>query len=148
MPFWLGFVPLLNIYLLHLFSSHNKASLKFFVINLLKIICVDIYLFGHDYFIRYCSPPLIHPPFPYSSPPSPPLPPPPPPPSPPPSRQIVSSTATSSSTFSFSYASSNHVHVKLVLSFQTKAPGAMNWQIVNFLVFRLGCLTHHPSVSA
>ena len=110
LPFWLGFVSVLHIYLLHLLSSRNKASLKFFVINLLKIICVDIYLFGHDYFIRYCSPPLIHPLFPYS-----PSPPPPPPPSSLPSRQIVSSTF-------FSYASSNHVHVKLVSSFQTQAP--------------------------
>ena len=49
-----------------------------FVINLLKIICIDIYLFGHDYIIRYCTPPLLPP-----SPPSPSPPPPPPPPFPP-----------------------------------------------------------------
>ena len=44
LPFWLGFVSVLHIYLLHLLSSRNKASLKFFVINLLKIICVNIYI--------------------------------------------------------------------------------------------------------
>ena len=55
-----------------------------FVINLLKIICIDIYLFGHDYIIRYCTPPLLPPSPPPPPPPFPPPPSPPPPSSPPP----------------------------------------------------------------
>ena len=136
LPFWLGFVSVLHIYLLHLLSSRNKASLKFFVINLLKIICVNIYISldmttssGTALHLWSTLSSLIHllllhllhlllflhvklyPP------PSSPMPPP-----------IMSMLNW--------FHPFKHRHLP------------MNWQIVNFLETPLGCLTRPPSASA